>query len=95
MSRTLRLSFQYLLGENNKSVTAQTLAYVVAPRINAGGRMGDANMALKRDINYMFLPGIPGKYSPSSAADIILTTIENIIAESGKDANQWIYGEKG
>lgn len=45
--RTLRLSFQYLLGENNKTVTAQTLAYVVAPRINAGGRMGDANTALK------------------------------------------------
>lgn len=44
---TLRLPFKYLLGENNKSVTAQTLAYVIAPRINAGGRMGDANCSLQ------------------------------------------------
>lgn len=43
---TLRLIFKYLLGEGVKTVTAQTLAYVVAPRVNAGGRMGDANSVL-------------------------------------------------
>ncbi len=46
-------------------------------------------------IKYSFLPGIPGKYSPETAAEIILKTIVNIIGESGKDAKQWIYGEKG
>ncbi|MBQ3046998.1 MAG: single-stranded-DNA-specific exonuclease RecJ [Clostridia bacterium] len=45
--RTQRLSFKYLLGDNNKQITAQTLAYVIAPRINAGGRMGDAATSLK------------------------------------------------
>lgn len=44
---TLRLQFKYLLSDNNKSITAQTLAYVIAPRINAGGRMGDAKSVLK------------------------------------------------
>ncbi|MBE5734193.1 MAG: single-stranded-DNA-specific exonuclease RecJ [Clostridiales bacterium] len=45
--RKLRLPFKYLLGEINKQVTAQTLAYNVAPRVNAGGRMGDARSALE------------------------------------------------
>ncbi len=37
-----------LLSENTaKTVSSQTLAYTVAPRVNAGGRMGDANLALK------------------------------------------------
>lgn len=43
----LRLAFKYLLGENVKEITAQTLAYQIAPKINAGGRMGDANCALR------------------------------------------------
>lgn len=43
----IRLCVKYLLGDNCKTILAQTLAYVVAPRINAGGRMGDANCALK------------------------------------------------
>ena len=43
----LRLCMKYLLGENSRTVVAQTLAYAIAPRINAGGRMGDANCALK------------------------------------------------
>lgn len=43
---TQRLAFKYLLGDNVKEVTAQTIAYAVAPKINAGGRMGDAKTAL-------------------------------------------------
>ena len=46
-NRSQRLALKYLLGENGKQVTAQTLAYTVAPRVNAGGRMGDAFTALK------------------------------------------------
>lgn len=42
-----RLSFKSLIGKNDYAVTAQTLAYTVAPRINAAGRMGDASLALK------------------------------------------------
>lgn len=41
-----RLAFKYLLGESDKQITAQTIAYSIAPRINAGGRMGDAKTAL-------------------------------------------------
>lgn len=43
----LRPCFKHLLGESNKGITSQTLVYALAPRINAGGRMGDANVALK------------------------------------------------
>jgi len=46
-SKNLRLQFKTLLGDNSRTVTAQTLAYTVSPRINAGGRMGEANLALK------------------------------------------------
>lgn len=42
----IRPVFKYLLGENDKQVTASVLAYQIAPRVNAGGRMGDANCAL-------------------------------------------------
>ncbi len=40
-----RLAFSALMGE--REVNAQTLAFTVAPRINAAGRMGDARTALK------------------------------------------------
>lgn len=43
----LRTSFKYLIGDNNREITSQTLAYNIGPRVNAGGRMGDANSALK------------------------------------------------
>jgi single-stranded-DNA-specific exonuclease RecJ len=43
----VRPEFKYLIGDVKKPVTAQTLAYAVAPRINAGGRMGDAKTSLK------------------------------------------------
>jgi len=41
-----RQSFLSLLGKNDSLVTAQTLAYTLAPRINAAGRMGNAKAAL-------------------------------------------------
>lgn len=50
----------------------------------------DAQNITHKNIDYVFLPGIPGKYSPQTAAEIIMKTIRNIIAESGKDADLWI-----
>lgn len=41
-------------------------------------------------INAALLPGIPGKYSPQTAAETIAEVIFNIICESGKDASTWI-----
>ena len=41
-----RPAFSALLGKSGE-VTAQTLAFTVAPRVNAAGRMGDASAALK------------------------------------------------
>ncbi len=38
----LRPCFSILLGKNYDGVTAQTLAFTLAPRVNAAGRMGDA-----------------------------------------------------
>ncbi len=42
----IRPAIKYLLGENDKVVTAQTIAFSIAPKINAGGRMGDAKTSL-------------------------------------------------
>lgn len=42
-----RAAFKAFIGDSQKGVNAQTLAYAVAPRVNAGGRMGDAQTALK------------------------------------------------
>lgn len=50
-SNKIRPCMKYLLGDNNKNIYAHTLAYSIAPRINAGGRMGDANCALQLFIN--------------------------------------------
>lgn len=48
IQKTPRLAFSSLLGKTaNEQITAQTLAFVLAPRINAAGRMGDAACALK------------------------------------------------
>ena len=46
-NKNLRPCFQYILGDNKKQITSHTLAFVIAPRINAGGRMGDARCALE------------------------------------------------
>ena len=48
IAQTPRQAFSVLLGKTQgEAVTAQTLAFVVAPRINAAGRMGDAVSALQ------------------------------------------------
>lgn len=42
-----RLCFSALLGKSHEDVTAQTLAFTIAPRINAAGRMGNARAAFE------------------------------------------------
>ena len=42
-----RKCYSNFLGKNGDLVTAQTLAFSIAPKINAAGRMGDANAALQ------------------------------------------------
>ncbi len=42
-----RSCFSLLLGKNYDGITAQTLAFTVAPRVNAAGRMGDARAAFQ------------------------------------------------
>lgn len=42
-----REAVRQLLGTKKEDVNAQTLAFTIAPRINAAGRMGDAESALK------------------------------------------------
>ncbi len=44
---TLRSCFSMLLGKNHEEITAQTLAFTIAPRVNAAGRMGDAQAAFR------------------------------------------------
>ncbi len=46
-NRNPRSCFSLLLGKNNEGVNAQTLAFTVAPRVNAAGRMGDAQAAFR------------------------------------------------
>ncbi|MGI6169167.1 MAG: single-stranded-DNA-specific exonuclease RecJ, partial [Christensenellales bacterium] len=49
MNRAPRLALRLLLEEagfSGQEISAQTLAYVVAPRINAAGRLGDAGLAV-------------------------------------------------
>ena len=46
-NQQLRPCFAGLLGKVYDGITAQTLAFNVAPRVNAAGRMGDAQSAFK------------------------------------------------
>ena len=46
IERERRPAFSALLG-SNAEISAQTLAFTIAPRLNAAGRMGDAASALK------------------------------------------------
>ncbi len=43
----MRSCFSHLIGKTYDGVTAQTLAFTVAPRVNAAGRMGDAQAAFR------------------------------------------------
>ena len=43
----IRPCFATLFGKNYDSITAQTLAFNIAPRVNAAGRMGDAQAAFR------------------------------------------------
>lgn len=54
----------------------------------------DKSALCNSDIKYMFLPGLPGKYSPVSAARIIWKTAMNIVGECGKDASIWNLRER-
>ena len=46
-NRNTRPCFASLIGKTYDGITAQTLAFTVAPRVNASGRMGDARSAFK------------------------------------------------
>ncbi len=46
-NNNLRPCFAMLAGKNYDGITAQTLAFTVAPRVNAAGRMGDAQAAFR------------------------------------------------
>lgn len=43
----IRSCFSSLMGKNYDGITAQNLAFTVAPRVNAAGRMGDAQAAFR------------------------------------------------
>ncbi len=45
-SKNIKMPFTYLLNSSLKKINSQTLAYQIAPKVNAGGRMGDAKCAL-------------------------------------------------
>ncbi len=47
INKEMKPCFKYLINDISKQVNSGVLAYNVAPKINAGGRMGDANSALK------------------------------------------------
>ncbi len=46
-NKNIRPCFAELVGKSYDAVTAQTLAFTLAPRINAAGRMGDAMAAFR------------------------------------------------
>lgn len=47
INSTPKSNYSHFLSKNETSATAQTLAFGIAPKINAAGRMGDARSALK------------------------------------------------
>lgn len=47
INKNPKKSYAGFLNKSGEAVTAQSLAFSIAPKINAAGRMGDANAALK------------------------------------------------
>ena len=92
-----RQAFKIFLGDNGKTVSVQTLAYAIAPRINAGGRMGDANSALKlflsEDENEIFDLAVKLNVYNANRQDLCETAFisaKEIITETGADADRII-----
>ena len=92
-----RQAFKIFLGDNGKTVSAQTLAYAIAPRINAGGRMGDANSALKlflsEDENEIFDLAVKLNVYNATRQDFCeaaFISAKEIITETGADADRII-----
>lgn len=85
-----RKAFSYLISDSSKEITSHTLAYQIAPRVNAGGRMGDALTALKlfttSNENEMFeLAAKLNSYNAErqSECEKIYTEAKNLINENG------------
>lgn len=47
MNSNPRKCYSYFVNKNDSAITAYTIAYVIAPRINAAGRMGNARSAFE------------------------------------------------
>ncbi len=92
-----RAAFRTFLGDTQKEITAQTLAYSVAPRINAGGRMGDANAALmlfsstdQKEIFDLSVKLNVYNATRQSLCEEAFVTAKETIAKTGADADRII-----
>ncbi len=99
-SYKIREQFKVLLGDNNRSITAQTLAYTIAPRINAGGRMGNANLALnlflsESSSDIFDYTAKLGEYNLQRQAecDAIYREAKELITEKGLEGDEIILVE--
>ena len=96
-----RPCFTALLGKAGE-ITAQTLAFTIAPRVNAAGRMGDANAALQ-----MFLSEDEGEVydfavklnaynlERQKSCDELYAQAEKQVAEEGAYGNVVMLAEEG
>nr|MBO4517292.1 single-stranded-DNA-specific exonuclease RecJ [Clostridia bacterium] len=92
-----RQAFKIFLGDGAKTVSAQTLAYAIAPRVNAGGRMGDAATALKlflsQDENEIFDLAVKLNVYNATRQELCeaaLQDAEKIIADTGVSSDRII-----
>ena len=97
-----RAVFREFLGDSGKEITAQTLAYTVAPRVNAGGRMGDANSALKlflsEDKNEIFDLSVKlNVYNATrqSLCEDAFNSAKQIVSDTGADGDRVILVRGG
>ncbi len=89
-----RKAIAYLLAGKKEEITATSLAYTVAPRINAAGRMGDANCALRLftsedDAEILELAGKLNEYNTErqQACDEVYCCAKEKIAKEGAFGN--------